>query len=172
MTLHGFQEGFSIVHPPFFNKSDYTYWKTRMRVFLISLDLNLWNIIENNFQLLSKSMNEWLDLERKSFSLNGKAMNVLFCTLNKNEFNQISICKMTFDIWRTLEITHEGTSRVKDSKVNLLLHGFELFRMTLSESIGDMYTCFTDVINSLKSLGKCFSNFELTNKILRSLPKR
>ncbi|CAL9106613.1 unnamed protein product [Musa textilis] len=35
-----------------------------------------------------------------------------------------------------------------------------------------MYTRFTDVVNSLKSLGKCFLNFELTNKILRSLPKR
>ncbi|CAL9093986.1 unnamed protein product [Musa textilis] len=34
-----------------------------------------------------------------------------------------------------------------------------------------MYTRFTDVVNSLKSLGKCFSNFKLTNKILRSLLK-
>ncbi|CAL9105961.1 unnamed protein product [Musa textilis] len=81
------------------------------------------------------------------------------------------MCETTFDIWRTLEITHKGTSRVKDSKVNLLLHDFELFRMTPSETISDMYTRFTDVVNSLKSLGKCFSNFELTNKILRFLPK-
>ncbi|CAL9112853.1 unnamed protein product, partial [Musa textilis] len=29
-----------------------------------------------------------------------------------------------------------------------------------------------NVINSLKSLGKSFSSFELVNKILRSLPKR
>ncbi|CAL9079475.1 unnamed protein product [Musa textilis] len=171
MALNGFQEGFSVFRPPFFNGSDYTYWKTRMRVFMLSMDLDLWNIIKNCFQLPSKPTNEWSDLERKSFSLNAKAMNALFCVLNKNEFNRISSCETTFDIWRTLKIMHEGTSRIIDSKVNLLLHDFELFRMTPSETIDDMYTRFTDVVNSLKSLGKSFSSFDLVNKILRSLPK-
>ncbi|CAL9074769.1 unnamed protein product, partial [Musa textilis] len=71
-----------------------------------------------------------------------------------------------------LEITHEGTSRVKDSKVNILMHDFEIFRMAPSETIDDMFSRFSDVINSLKALGKCFSDFELVNKTLRSLPKR
>ena len=172
MALHGFQEGFSIFRPPLFNGLDYTYWKTRMRVFLISMNLDLWNIVENGFQLPSKPMNEWSDLEKKYFSLNAKAMNALFCALDKNEFNRISMCETAFDIWRTLEITHEGTSRVKDSKVNILLHDFELFRMQPSETIGDMYTRFTDVVNNLRVLGKSFSNFDLVSKILRSLPKR
>ncbi|CAL9085553.1 unnamed protein product [Musa textilis] len=116
-------------------------------------------------------MNEWSDLERKSFSLNAKAMNALFCALDKTDFNRISTCKMTFDIWHTLEITHERTSTVKDSKVNILMHDFELFQMKPSETIGDMYTRFTDVVNSLISLGKSFLSFDLINKILRSLPK-
>ena len=172
MALHGFQEGLLVFRSPLFNGLDYTYWKTRMRVFLISLNLDLWNIDENGFQLPSKPTNEWSDLEKKYFSLNAKAMNALFCALDKNEFNQVSLCETAFDIWRTLEITHEGTSRVKDSKVNILLHDFEIFRMQLSETIGDMYTRFTDVVNNLIVLGKSFSNFDLVSKILRSLPKR
>ena len=171
MTLHVFQEGLSVVRPPLFNGLDYTYWKTRMRVFLISMNLDLWNIVENSFQLPSKPMNEWSDLEKKYFSLNAKAMNALFCALDKNEFNRVSLCETAFDIWRTLEITHEGTSRVKDSKVNILLHDFELFHMKPSETVVDMYTRFTDVVNGLKSLGKSFSDFELVNKVLRSLSK-
>ena len=167
MALHGFQEGLSVVRPPLFNGLDYTYWKTRMRVFLISMNLDLWNIIENGFLLPSKPMNKWSDLEKKYFSLNAKAMNVLFCALDKNEFNQIST-----NIQRTLETTHEGISRVEDSKVNTLLHDFELFRMQPSKTIGNMYTRFTDVVNSLRALGKCFSDFELVNKILRSLSKK
>ena len=165
------QEGFSVFRPPFFNGLDYTYWKTRMRVFLISLNLDLWNIVENGFQLPSKPMNEWSDLEKKYFSLNAKAMNALFCALDKNEFNRVSLCETAFDIWRALEITHEGTSRVKDSKVNILLLDFELFHMKPSETVVDMYTRFTDVVNGLKSLGKSFSDFELVNKVLRSLSK-
>ena len=98
-------------------------------------------------------------------------MNALFYALDKNEFNRVSICETTFDSWHTLEVTHEGTSRVKESKINFLVHIYELFRMKPSETIVDMYICFTDVINSLKALGKYFSNFKLVNKILRSLPK-
>ena len=44
--------------------------------------------------------------------------------------------------------------------------------MQPSETIGDMYTRFTDVVNNLRVLGKSFSNFDLVSKILRSLPKR
>ena len=78
---------------------------------------------------------------------------------------------MAFEIWHTLEITHEGTSKVKDSKINFLMHNFDLFYMKPNETIGDMYTRFIDVVNSLKVLDKYFSKFELFNKILRSLPK-
>ena len=43
--------------------------------------------------------------------------------------------------------------------------------MKPSETIRDMYTRFTDVVNGLKGLGKGFSDFELVNKVLRSFPK-
>ena len=171
MTLFGFQEGLSFIHPPFFNRADYTYWKTRMRVFLLSLNLNLWHIVESSFQMSALPMNHWNDLEKKTFSLNAKAMNALFCTLDKNEFNRVSMWETTFDIWHTLEITHEGMNRVKDSKINFLMHDFELFQIKPSKTIIDMYTRFMDVVNSLKALGKYFSDFELINKILRSLNK-
>ena len=110
-------------------------------------------------------------MEKKTFSLNAKVMNALFYTLDKNKFNRISNYETAYDIWHTLEITHEGTSRVKDLKINLLMHAFKLFRMKPSETIINMHTHFTDVINSLKALGKYFFNFECVNKILKSFPK-
>ncbi|CAL9075209.1 unnamed protein product, partial [Musa textilis] len=61
-----------------------------MRVFMLSMNFDLWNIIENGFQPSSKPTNEWSDLEKRLFSLNAKAMNALFCALDKNEFNRIS----------------------------------------------------------------------------------
>ena len=87
-------------------------------------------------------MNHWNDLEKKTFSLNARAMNALFCALNKIEFNRISLYETVFDIWHILEITHKGMNKVKDSKINLLMHDFELFHMKPSETIGDMYTHF------------------------------
>ena len=43
--------------------------------------------------------------------------------------------------------------------------------MKPGETIDDMYTRFTDVVNGLKGLGKSFLDFKLVNKILRSIPK-
>ncbi|GAV61595.1 UBN2 domain-containing protein, partial [Cephalotus follicularis] len=50
-------------------------------------------------------------------------------------------------------------------------HEYELFIMHDNESISDMFTRFTTIINSLKDLGKSYSNQELVRKILRCLPK-
>ena len=103
--------------------------------------------------------------------LNAKAMNVLYYALDANEFNRISVCTSAKEIWDTLEVTHEGTNQVKESKINMLVHKYELFKMEPTESITNMLTMFTDIINYLKSLGKDFSNFDLVRKILRSLSK-
>ena len=96
--------------------------------------------MENGFKKSSLPTNNWNELEKKTFTLTAKAMNVLFCALDKNKFNRVSICEMTFDIQHTLEITLEGTSRVKESKINLLFHTYELFRMKPSKTIINMYT--------------------------------
>ena len=58
-------------------------------------------------------MNKWNDLDKKTFSLNARAMNAQFCALNKNEFNYIFLWKTAYEIWHKLEITHEGTNIVK-----------------------------------------------------------
>ncbi|GAV79547.1 DUF4219 domain-containing protein/UBN2 domain-containing protein, partial [Cephalotus follicularis] len=75
---------------PFFYGNNYSFWKTRMTIFLQSLDYQLWHIIVNG--------------------------------------NRI-------------------------------------------ESISDMFTRFTTIVNSLKNLGKNYSNQELVRKILRCLPR-
>ena len=68
-------------------------------------------------------------------------------------------------------VTNEGTSRVKDTKLNMLKHEYELFMMKQNESIKEMYTCFTDIINGMISLGENFNDEILVKKILRILPK-
>ena len=55
-------------------------------------------------------------------------------------------------------------NQVKESKINMLIHKYELFKMKLNESITDMFTCFIDIINGLKSLNKDYSNSNLVKK--------
>ncbi|GAV60504.1 UBN2 domain-containing protein, partial [Cephalotus follicularis] len=68
-------------------------------------------------------------------------------------------------------VTHEGTNQVKESKISMLIHEYELFFMYEKESISDMFTRFTTIVNSLKNLGKNYSNQELVRKILNCLPR-
>ena len=53
----------------------------------------------------------------------------------------------------------------------MLIHKYELFKMEPTESITNMFTRFTDIVNSLKYLGKDYTNSDLVRKILRSLPR-
>ena len=99
-------------------------------------------------------------------------MNILFCALSMEEFNWIQSCKTAKDLWNTLEVTHEGTNQVKKSKISILVHKYELFKMKHDESIKQMYTRFTDIINDLSSLGKEYTTSEMARKLLRSLPKQ
>ena len=68
-----------------------------------------------------------------------------------------------------MEITYEGTSQVKENKIPFLVHKYELFKMEEEESIQEVFECFNDIINGLKSLGKTCSNSKFVRKILKSL---
>ncbi|GAV72469.1 UBN2 domain-containing protein, partial [Cephalotus follicularis] len=61
-------------------------------------------------------------------------------------------------------VTYKGTNQVKESKISMLVHEYELFLMHDNESISDMFTHFTTIINSLKNLGKSYPNQELQSK--------
>ena len=81
-------------------------------------------------------------------------MNALFCALNIEEFNCMSTATSTNQIWQLLQVTHEGTNKVKESKISILIHRFELFKTIENEIITEMVTKFIDITNSLVALGK------------------
>ena len=53
----------------------------------------------------------------------------------------------------------------------MLVHNYELFKIEPKESITQIFTYFTDIINDLKNLNKYYSNSDLVRKMLRSLPR-
>ncbi|GAV65970.1 zf-CCHC domain-containing protein/DUF4219 domain-containing protein/UBN2 domain-containing protein [Cephalotus follicularis] len=180
MNLNIGLEGSSITRPPFFYGNNYSFWKTRMTIFLQSLDYQLWHIIVNGPRMPTRTIegvvspkpeNEYNDNDFRMLQLNYKAKHVSFCAVGPNEFNRISSCDSAKEMWDLLEVTYEGTNQVKESKISMLVHEYELFMMKNDECISDMFTRFTTITNSLKNLGKSYSNQELVRKILRCLPK-
>jgi len=111
----------------------------------------------------------WSEEQKKSVNLDAKAINALFCALNKEEFNRVLIVISAHQIWQILQITHEGTNIVKESKISILLHKFELFKMKENEIIAKMITRFTDITKSLVALGKEYTQVKKVSKILHAL---
>ena len=117
---------------------------------------------------IPKPVSQWSKLEKRKMSLNSKAMNALFCALDKKEFHRVSSRESANEIWHKLDVVYEGTNQVKESKVSRYTRQYELFQMKQNESVYSMYPRFTDIVNTL---GKTFSNSKKVKKIIRSLLK-
>ena len=93
-------------------------------------------------------------------------MNILFCALNKEEFNRVSMATSAHQIWKILQVIHEGTNKVKEFKISIQFRRFELFKMKENETIVKMVIRFTDITNTLVVLGKEYSQVEKVRKII------
>ena len=152
-----------------------------MILYIKAQDYHVWRVIANGPHIPTKTMerativkleSEWNEANVKLIELNCKAMSSLYCALDPNEFNRVSGCNLAKEIWDNLEVTYEGTNQVKESKMSMLVHEYELFVMKKDENISEMSTRFTNIVNCLKSLRKIYTKEENVRKILRSLPKR
>ena len=85
------------------------------------------------------------------------------------EFSRISTYRLEKEMWDKLELIYEGTIEVKETKANLLITEYEMFRMKTDESISDMFAILMQLINHLKALGKMYIDTELVRKVLWSL---
>ena len=70
--------------------------------------------------VIHKDENNYTEDDSKKLDLNEVAMNILYYALSENDFNRICTCTTAKQIWDELENTHEGTSKVRDTKISLL----------------------------------------------------
>ncbi|KAL4367156.1 hypothetical protein GQ457_05G007260 [Hibiscus cannabinus] len=147
-TCFSMEEGQSISKPPFFNGANYRYWKNRMMLFIQSTDYTIWDVVldgpftpmkREGDTLMPKQRHGWNDEERRRVQMNAKAMHILFCALGPDEYAKMSSCSSSKEIWDKLEVTHEGTSEVKETKIGLLNLSYENFKMEPDEDIKKMF---------------------------------
>jgi hypothetical protein len=154
----------------FFDCSNYTLWKIRMRVYLKSLDA--WNIVENGSTRLERAFVTWSKDEKVACVFNDKALNSIFLSPSTKEFNRVSRCEIAKEAWDILETTHEGTYIVKSSKIQMLISKFKEIKMQEDETFDEFYSKLSNIRNSTINLGKKVSDAKTVRKILKSLPER
>ncbi|XP_050888510.1 uncharacterized protein LOC127093607 [Lathyrus oleraceus] len=109
---------------------------------------------------------QWDDNDKKLWSHDCKAQNILIFALGVDEYYHVSHYEIAKAMWGTLEVAYEGTNKVKQARVITLNQDFELFCMKHAETITDMQKRFPHIINRLNAPGKPISNDIATNKVL------
>jgi hypothetical protein len=125
-------DGGSTNRPPLFDGTDFAFWKIRKRTHLMSLGVDVWDVIETGYVkhvvLVSKDDN----LE---FSFNAKAMNAILSGLAEAQFVKVMHCDSTKVMWDKLISSYGGDEKVKDAKLQTHRMNFEKLNMDEDETI-------------------------------------
>lgn len=103
---------------------------------------------------------------------NYKALIAIFCVVSQTEFRRIYSLTVSKEAWDLLEVTHEGTSAVKKSKLQMLTTRFEELKMEEDKQFIEFYTKLQDLVNSKSSLGDPLKSEAIVRKIFRLLLER
>nr|XP_016439587.1 PREDICTED: uncharacterized protein LOC107765451 [Nicotiana tabacum] len=146
-----------------------------MHDFIMAEDCKLWDIIcdgpyvptrvlqELPFSM-AKTNKEYTEVDNIAVEKNFHTKNILVYGIGPEEYNRISTCDTAKEICEALQTAHERTTQVKQSKIDMLTTEYELFKMRDGESIQDMHTRFTSIINELHSVDEIIlrNKLELT----------
>ncbi|CAM8916959.1 unnamed protein product [Rhodiola kirilowii] len=175
------REGQNITRPPLLEGNKYGYWRVRMKAFLKSLDASIWKAVENGWtppvttkagkhSLLAKD--KWTETHKNAEVANSKEMNAIFSRVDGKNFKMISTCEIAKKAWDILLTAHEGTTKVKISRMEMVTSKFENLRIQEVETIANFNTRVLNISNELFALGEPMTEETLVRKVLRSLPKR
>lgn len=97
------------------------FGKVRMRAFLCSIDESVWDSVEYGYVRPTTAKSEWDKATLALANANSKSINAIFCGMSTDEFHRISHLKIAKEAWTILETTYEGTKKVKDTKLQMLI---------------------------------------------------
>jgi hypothetical protein len=111
MTSH---EGTSTSKPPLFDGTNFSFWKVRMRTYLMALGSDVWDVVEsgytNSVALASKD-------DKLEFIFNAKGINAILNGLAEVEFVKVMHFQTAKEMWDKLISNYEGNEKVKDAKL-------------------------------------------------------
>jgi hypothetical protein len=97
--------------PPFFDGTNYPYWKIHISTYLQSIG---YIVLEICLDVVFNAVSERITPIQVEFhDSNNKACNTLFSCLSPTEFERVGHFTMAHEIWSTLEKFHEGNDHVK-----------------------------------------------------------
>jgi hypothetical protein len=129
-------EGNSTNKSPLFNGTKFTFWKVRMRTYIMDLGADVWDVVETGYVKRVVLANKDDKLE---FSFIAKAMNAIMSGLAEAKLVKVMHLGTTKEMWDKLINSYEGNEKVKDAKIQTYRIQFEQLKMKEDETIGKYF---------------------------------
>ena len=129
-------EGNSSKKVPLFDGTNFSFWKFRMRTYIMSLGSDVWDVVKTGYvnPIVLASIDDKME-----FSFNAKAMNSILSALAKDEFVKVMHLESAKEMWDKLVNNYEGNEKVKDSKLQTYRLKFEHLNMNKDETVSQYF---------------------------------
>jgi hypothetical protein len=137
--------------PPHFDGTGYNQWKTKIFGYLSAIHKNFWKIVEVGCDIPDDDETP-IPLQAYVLQRNYQVLNILHSSVSAEEFDKIEDTLTSKDAWDTLQVNHQGSRKVRESRIKILEDELSLFSMKKDETVKEMYNRMKKISNQIKSL--------------------
>ncbi|XP_075640375.1 uncharacterized protein LOC142612140 [Castanea sativa] len=130
-----------------------------------SIPIGVWDTVEIGWTRPEAAKSTWDKVALAA--ANANSLNGIFCGVSPDEFHRISHVTIAKEAWQILEMTYEGTKKVKDTKLQMLTTRFLEPKMSEDESFDSFYVKLSEVVIGKFNLGEKTEDSKIVRKILR-----
>lgn len=103
---------------PLFTGTNFGFWKKRMSYYLMSLKLEVWNVIMNGYNAPPTLPID--QEERKAYIANAKALNSITSGITNSKFTKVLNCDSAKEVWDKLVADMMGTTSLRRQSFKLI----------------------------------------------------
>jgi len=151
---------------------EFSWWKTNFYSYVMGLDEELWDILEDGVgdlvldeEEVAIDRKKHTPEQKKLYKKHHKIRGSLVTAIPKAEYMKMSVKSTAKAMFASLCANYEGSKKVREAKALMLVHQYELFKMKDDESIEQMYSRFQTLVSGLLNL-KMNHLMEILMKIL------
>ncbi|XP_066392331.1 uncharacterized protein [Miscanthus floridulus] len=155
---------------PHFDGTCFVYWKRKIKIYMGSINDQVWEVTENDFVILDPT--NLTNNDKANKQCNTMSLNTLYNPNDSKVFEQIKDCERESEAWKRLEESYKGTPVVKSAKLYILKDRLTSFKMKDDESIPEMFHRLQVIVNDLKVLGEKVQDDDFSHRFLMCLHPR
>jgi hypothetical protein len=156
--------------PPFFDGTCYDYWKRKVKIYLGSINDQVWDVTESDYVILDPD--NLTNTDKANKQCNIMALNTIYNAIDSKVFEQIKDYEKASEVWKRLEKTYKGTPAMKSANLYILKDKLTSFKMKNDESILKMFHRLQVIVNDLKALREKINDDDVSYWFLMCLPPR